>query len=276
MADPRTRIPPAAAKALRGLTPELRLAGAAAAALLFTMILPWYEKSYFATSGDRPVAVSDNLNAIQVFSFVEAAVLLVAAGVLYLVWARSQDKGFHLPGGDGTVIMGAGGWALLLLVWRLFDKPDVDDPGATVGIAWGLFAALLAAGAADRGGGAGAGGAPARAAEPGGGRRRLGAPAARGAARRARVAQPAGADDGQRGAERRARLGGRAARGAGPGFRAAAGAAGARAQRRVARQRPPVLSLRRDERQPRIEGGTNCRGGTRGDFASDTDGLAPG
>ena len=146
MADPRTRIPPAAAKALRGLTPELRLAGAAAAALLFTMILPWYEKSYFATSGDRPVAVSDNLNAIQVFSFVEAAVLLVAAGVLYLVWARSQDKGFHLPGGDGTVIMGAGGWALLLLIWRLFDKPDVDDPGATVGIAWGLFAALLAAG----------------------------------------------------------------------------------------------------------------------------------
>ena len=40
MADPRTRIPPSAAKALRGLTPELRLAGAAAAALLFTMSRP--------------------------------------------------------------------------------------------------------------------------------------------------------------------------------------------------------------------------------------------
>jgi hypothetical protein len=67
--------------------------------------------------------------------------------VLYLVWARSQQKAFHLPGGDGTVIMVAGAWALLLLVWRLFDKPDVSDPGATVGIQWGIFAALVAAGA---------------------------------------------------------------------------------------------------------------------------------
>jgi len=122
------------------------MAAAAAAALAFTLILPWYEKSFFATSGSRPVAVSDSLSAFQVFSFVEAAVLLVAAGVLYLVWARAQSKAFHLPGGDGTVIMAAGAWALLLLVWRLFDKPDIDDPGATVGIQWGMFAALLAAG----------------------------------------------------------------------------------------------------------------------------------
>jgi hypothetical protein len=124
----------------------MRLAGAAAAALAFTLILPWYEKSFFATNGARPVAVTDSLSALEVFSFVEAAVLLVAAGVLYLVWARAQRKAFHLPGGDGTVIMTAGAWAVLLLVWRLFDKPDVDDPGATVGIQWGMFAALLAAG----------------------------------------------------------------------------------------------------------------------------------
>jgi hypothetical protein len=87
------------------------------------------------------------LSAFGVFSFVEAAILLVAAGVLYLIWARSQQKAFHLPGGDGTVIMVAGGWAFALLVWRLFDKPDVDDPGATVGIGWGIFVALIAAGA---------------------------------------------------------------------------------------------------------------------------------
>jgi hypothetical protein len=145
VADSRTSSPTGAG-ALRELAPELRLAAAAAAALAFTLILPWYEKSFFATTGRGTVAVSDSLSAFQVFSFVEAAVLLVAAGVLYLIWARAQRKGFHLPGGDGTVIMAAGGWALLLLVWRLFDKPDVDDPGATVGIQWGMFAALLAAG----------------------------------------------------------------------------------------------------------------------------------
>jgi hypothetical protein len=143
--EPRTSSPTGAG-ALRGLEPELRLAPAAPAALGFTLILPWYEKSFFATTGRGTVAVSDSLSAFQVFSFVEAAVLLVAAGVLYLIWARAQRKGFHLPGGDGTVIMAAGGWALLLLVWRLFDKPDIDDPGATVGIQWGMFAALLAAG----------------------------------------------------------------------------------------------------------------------------------
>ena len=130
---------------LRALPPELRNSGIAAAALAFSLILPWYEKSY-VPQGSREF-VQSNLSAFGVFTFIEAAVLLVAAGVLFLVWARSEQKGFHLPGGDGTAIAMAGGWALLLLIWRLFDKPDVDDPGATVGIQWGMFAALAAAGA---------------------------------------------------------------------------------------------------------------------------------
>ena len=128
---------------LRELPPELRNAGIAAAALAASLVLPWYSKSL--ARGDR--FINDNLSAFGVFTFVEASVLLVAGGVLFLVWARSQRKGFHLPGGDGVVISLAGGWALLLLVWRLFDKPDLSDPGATVGIEWGMFGALLAAGA---------------------------------------------------------------------------------------------------------------------------------
>ena len=128
--------------AFRALPQEMQQAAGIAAALVLTMFLPWYEKSFFNASG----AQSANLSAFGVFSFVEASILLVAAGVIYLVWARSQRKAFHLPGGDGAVIMAAGGWALLLLVWRLFDKPDVSDRAATVGIQWGMFAALLAAG----------------------------------------------------------------------------------------------------------------------------------
>jgi hypothetical protein len=133
--------------AFRALPAEMQQAAGAAAGLGLTLFLPWYEKSFFDTSGAAPRSQSQSLSAFGVFSFVEAAILLVAAGVLYLIWARSQRKGFHLPGGDGTVIMAAGGWAFLLLVWRLFDKPDVDDPGATVGIGWGIFVALVAAGA---------------------------------------------------------------------------------------------------------------------------------
>jgi len=130
---------------LRELPVEHKLAGAAASALALTLVLPWYQKS-FVPAGSRSF-VQQNVSAFGVFSFVEAAVLLVAAGVLYLIWARSQRQAFHLPGGDGVVISVAGGWAVLLLVWRLFDKPEADGGAATVGLQWGIFAALLAAGA---------------------------------------------------------------------------------------------------------------------------------
>jgi hypothetical protein len=133
------------ASRLRELPPELRNAGIAAAALALSLFLPWYTQSY-VPEGAREF-VKRNVSAFGVFSFVEAAVLLVSAAVLFLIWARSEDKGFHLPGGDGTAIMLAGGWAALLLVWRLFDKPDAPNPSEDYGLQWGIAAALAAAAA---------------------------------------------------------------------------------------------------------------------------------
>ena len=104
----------------------MQLAAAAALALALSLVLPWYQKSYFQSGK----VVQANVSALGVFTFVEAAVLLVAVAVLFLVWARSQRRGFHLPGGDGVAITLAGGWAVLLLVWRLFDKPDIQGVGA--------------------------------------------------------------------------------------------------------------------------------------------------
>jgi hypothetical protein len=57
------------------------------------------------------------------FSFVEAAEVLVGAGVLFLLRQRAEGKEFHLPFGDGTVVLGAGCWAALLILIRLFDRP---------------------------------------------------------------------------------------------------------------------------------------------------------
>ena len=57
------------------------------------------------------------------FSFVEAAMVLTAAGVLALVKKRADRKEFHLPFGDGTVILTAGIWSALLILVRLFDRP---------------------------------------------------------------------------------------------------------------------------------------------------------
>jgi hypothetical protein len=56
-----------------------------------------------------------------------------------------EGKAFHLPGGDGLVISLAGGWALLLLLWRVFDRPGDDSPSEDVGIQWGFIVALAAA-----------------------------------------------------------------------------------------------------------------------------------
>src|SRR3954449_8504185 len=123
-----------AARTLRSLPPESRMTGGAAAALAFSLLLPWYQVSFFR--GSRAVPASRS--PLQVFTWVEAAILLVALAVLFLVWALAQRQAFHLPGGDGAVVTAAGGWALALLIWRLFDKPSIPGPTTTVGIDWGI------------------------------------------------------------------------------------------------------------------------------------------
>ena len=79
------------------------------------------------------------------FSFVEAAVVLTAIGVLTLVKQRADHRQFHLPFGDGTVILAAGAWSALLILVRLFDR----DLGQSV-LALACAAMLAGAGARER------------------------------------------------------------------------------------------------------------------------------
>jgi hypothetical protein len=124
------------------LEPERRLAAVAALALLATMFLPWYELQ----SLNRKTGAIDSrtISAFGDVSFVEAAVFLVAAGVLALLFARAERHDFHMPGSDGAVVMVAGGWATLLIFYRVFSRPD--GHGYPVGIQWGFFLAFVAAG----------------------------------------------------------------------------------------------------------------------------------
>jgi hypothetical protein len=62
------------------------------------------------------------VSAFGSFSFVEAAQVLLAVGVLALLMARAEGMRFHLPFGDGTVIAGAGIWAGALMVAGLLDR----------------------------------------------------------------------------------------------------------------------------------------------------------
>jgi hypothetical protein len=128
------------------LAPEQRLAGAAALGLFVTMFLPWYTRDTTAVVGGKLQTVGSTLMAWKAFSFVEAAILLVAVGVLALLFARGEKKAFHLPGGDGLVILAAGAWVALLVFYRLID----NKTGATsefqkvdYGVSWGIFVTLL-------------------------------------------------------------------------------------------------------------------------------------
>jgi hypothetical protein len=134
--------------AWRALEHEQRLAVYASLGLSFSMVLPWYSKTDTFVEHGVAKAAQTSSNAFQAFSFVEAAVLLVSAGVLVMLFARSEGRDFHLPGGDGLIVMIAGGWTALLIFYRLLDKPGLQSSQritATVGVEWGIFIALLVA-----------------------------------------------------------------------------------------------------------------------------------
>jgi hypothetical protein len=125
------------------LAADQRLAAVAAIALLLSMFLPWYRKSETAVVRGRLDSISTSLSAFGVYSFVEAAVFVVSVGVLGLLWARAERKAFHLPGGDGTVIMGAGLWTMFLIFYRQFDRPGASGISVDVSVNWGIFIAFL-------------------------------------------------------------------------------------------------------------------------------------
>jgi hypothetical protein len=130
-------------RAWQAMDRDRRLATLASIALFISMFLPWYQQNGVGKTGIE----SGNLDAFQVFSFVEAAVLLVALALIYMLFARAEGREFNMPGGDGTVVFAAGVWTGALLIFRLFDKPGISSHGVAgnVGVQWGIFFALAAA-----------------------------------------------------------------------------------------------------------------------------------
>ena len=136
-------------RAWRALPHESRLAAFASAALFLTLFLPWYQVTLIAPAKTaKLLSASATITGWGAFSFVEAAVLLVAAAVVALLFQRAEGRAFHLPGGDGGVITAAGVWTCVLIVWQIFDKQGAttNGPSATTsGVEWGIFIALAAA-----------------------------------------------------------------------------------------------------------------------------------
>ncbi len=138
------------ARAWRKLPSERRLAAVAAILLFLTLFLPWYQETVIASgTAAKLQSASTSLTGWGAFSFVEAAILLIVAGILVLLFQRAEGRAFHIPAGDGGVIMVAGLWACVLIIWRIFDKQGTSSHGqyvTTSGIEWGIFVALAIAG----------------------------------------------------------------------------------------------------------------------------------
>jgi hypothetical protein len=128
--------------AWRTLGGDQRLAAGASVALFVCLFLPWYSTSPTVVPAHKQAA-SLSHSGLSTFGWVEAAVLLVAVAVLFLLFARAERRAFHLPGGDGGVITAAGAWVIFLVLWRFFDRPSFGT-GVAVGLQWGIFVTLAA------------------------------------------------------------------------------------------------------------------------------------
>jgi hypothetical protein len=128
---------------LRTLDAEQRLAAGAALALGASLFLPWWRDPFIGVTSV----------AVRRLSFVELAILLVAASVLALLVGRARRRSFHLPLSDGTLITAAGAWASFLVVFRILEPPsrsarplrETVDVTRDFGLRWGALVALAAA-----------------------------------------------------------------------------------------------------------------------------------
>ncbi|HEX6390035.1 MAG TPA: hypothetical protein VFZ89_11320 [Solirubrobacteraceae bacterium] len=140
-------IPSRLGTAWRNLQATQRRVVLAALVLLLSMFLPWYSRNTSAASDKGLQTDHDPTSAISVFTFVEAAIFLVAIGVTLLMFARGERRAFHLPGGDGTIITAAGGWAAFLVFYRFVDQPSGGTSQSIAydyGLHWGIFFGMLA------------------------------------------------------------------------------------------------------------------------------------
>src|ERR1700730_2889476 len=123
------------AHAWRARGREQRMAAIAGLGLFLSMLLPWYSKTFVFLQRGSAKTGQQSLSAFQAFSFVEAAVRAIP-------FARAERPTFRLPGGDGLIVTIAGGWAAVLIFYRLLDKPSLhgnQQITPTVGVQWGIF-----------------------------------------------------------------------------------------------------------------------------------------
>lgn len=129
------------------------IAGASGVALFIFMLLPWYGVS--ADVKGIGSLGSVNVNAWESFSFIDLLLFLAAAVAVGMAVARAMGAmPSGLPAPPGMIVAGAGGLAVLLILFRILNTPgeDLSGIGVNVGRKIGIFLGLIAAGGITFGG----------------------------------------------------------------------------------------------------------------------------
>ena len=123
---------------LRRLRAEERLAVAGVAVILGSLPLPWWR-----SPEDRSLVVT----GFGHFSFVELALVLTAVTVLLLVLRIGAGHVPPRPLREWGLLVAGGGWAAVIVAYRMFDRPeftlgDADEP---YDLGYGIMLALAGA-----------------------------------------------------------------------------------------------------------------------------------
>jgi hypothetical protein len=115
--------------------PNERLAGLGALVVVASLLLPWY---------GAPIASDLVKTGFGAFSFATAAMILTVGAAIYLIVEVGDGYRPPRPLTVGTLLIAAGVWTGLLILYQMVDRPNFDFAGINddYGVRYGTFVAL--------------------------------------------------------------------------------------------------------------------------------------
>jgi hypothetical protein len=115
----------------RSLDSDERLAGVGALGLLVSLLLPWY-----GIPGSDGV-VKTGLGS---FGWIQLAIMVTIGAAFLLLYECSRGRVLPAPFREGTLLAACGGWAAVLVIFRMFDRPGFDVAGLpSPNLRYGVF-----------------------------------------------------------------------------------------------------------------------------------------
>lgn len=106
-----------ARRSLGGLRGPERLGAIALGVIVFSLMLPWY---------GLPSKTELVVTGWGAFSWTEAALIVVVGGTAVLLANVGNGYVPPRPLSTGSMMLAAGGWAAAILIYRMFDRPELE------------------------------------------------------------------------------------------------------------------------------------------------------